>query len=63
MMKIIYFDRSGYCIWMKKLEQGTFQIPKTANNKVSIDQAQLTMILDGIDLTTIRQRKRFRYAA
>ncbi len=63
MMKIIYFDRSGYCIWMKRLEQGTFEIPKTASNKVGIDQAQLTMILDGIDLSSIRHRKRFRYAA
>lgn len=61
LMKILYFDRNGYCIWYKKLEQGTFQIPKTSDEKVRMNDTQLTLILEGIDLSSIQQRKRYHH--
>jgi transposase len=36
-MKILYFDRSGFCIWYKKLEQGAFQLPTCHSDKVLLD--------------------------
>ena len=60
-MKILYFDRSGFCIWYKKLEQGAFQLPVHPSDKILLDYTQLRLILEGIDLTAIRQRKRFQY--
>ena len=61
LMKILYFDRNGYCIWYKKLEQGTFQLPKTSENKIPLNYTQLKLILEGIDLNSVQQRKRYKH--
>lgn len=61
LMKILYFDRNGYCIWYKKLEQGTFQLPSQGDEKVLLNYTQLKLILEGIDLKTVRQRKRYKH--
>lgn len=58
-MKILYFDRSGYCIWYKKLEAGLFQLPKSGSEKCLVNHTELKMILEGIDLSSIRKRKRY----
>lgn len=59
MMKILYFDRNGYAIWSKRLEQGTFQLPCADDMKIPLTYTQLKLILEGIDLTAIRQRLRY----
>lgn len=61
LMKILYFDRSGFCIWYKKLEQGTFQLPGKTSEKTQLDYTQLKLILEGIDLSSIQQRKRYKH--
>ena len=58
-MKILYFDRTGYCIWMKRLEAGVFQLPEHQSIKTALDYSQLTMILEGIDLYSVKRRKRY----
>lgn len=58
-VKILYFDRSGYCIWMKRLEEGRFQYPAEDKTKISLSLTKLKLILEGIDLKSIRQRKRY----
>lgn len=60
-IKILYFDRSGYCIWMKRLEEGSFQQPIFEDDKVQLSATQLTLILEGIDLKKIHQRKRYKH--
>jgi transposase len=63
-IKILYFDRDGLAIWYKRLEAGTFQLPREVHpDGVELQPAQLAMILSGIDLSTARQRKRFRRPA
>jgi transposase len=59
--KILFWDRSGYCLWYKRLEAGTFEIlaPLGGSRCRSIDMTRLMMILDGIDLNTARQRRRY----
>ena len=59
-IKVFYFDGSGYCIWMKRLEQGCFQMPNTDEQSHELDSTTLKLILDGIDLTSVRKRKRFK---
>jgi transposase len=61
-MKILYWDRDGLAIWYKRLESGSFQIPTTATEAVSIEMTatQLSLILSGIDLSSARQRRRYR---
>ncbi len=60
-MKVLYFDRSGYCVWSKRLEQGRFQARTSEHGKVALDWTQLKLILEGIALKNTRQYKRFRY--
>lgn len=60
-IKIIWWDRDGLAIFMKRLEAGTFQRLDAASDAKSllIDQAQLTMLLSGIDMSDIKRRKRY----
>ena len=59
--KILFWDRTGFVIWYKKLEEGTFERLPSENNKASleVDIAKLTWILEGIDLFKTRRRKRY----
>jgi len=60
-IKIIWWDRDGPAIFMKRLEVGTVQRPHVEGDDKSliIDQAQLSMLLTGIDVSNIKRRKRY----
>jgi len=50
-LKILYWQRNGFCLWMKRLEKGKFAWPKKYdNNCITIDGQQLTWLLDGFDI-------------
>jgi transposase len=59
--KILFWDRTGFIIWYKKLQEGTFERIPNLQGKTSIevDIAKLTWILEGIDLFKARRRKRY----
>jgi len=59
-MKILYFERTGYCIWSKRLEQGQFNCEQKKEDKVSINSTDLKMIIEGIKVKKIRQFKRYK---
>ncbi len=61
-LKILFWDRDGFCIFYKRLERGTFQLLTTANDKegIELDYSQLVRLLGGLDLRTGRRRKRYR---
>lgn len=48
-LKILYWDRNGFCLWLKKLEKGKYPWPKDNSKFREITEAQLKMLLDGID--------------
>lgn len=60
LVKILFWDRNGYCIFAKKLEQATFNfcfdVPDD-KPQVEVDFATLTLLLEGIDLRGARRRK------
>jgi transposase len=60
-VKILFWDRSGYCLYYKRLEAGTFMVPlrDDSGTSAAISIPELTLILEGIDLRGARQRKRF----
>ena len=58
-LKILYFDRSGYCIWAKRLERGHFHYSGRRGLKQSLDWTRLKLILEGIEFDTVRQRRRY----
>ena len=63
-MKILFWDRDGFCIFYKRLERGTFQLLTTTNSEegIELDYSQLVKLLGGIDLRTGRRRKRYRHS-
>jgi len=64
-VKLLYFDTDGPAIWYKRLEAGTFQLPAVAPDATSatLGATDLTLLLGGIDLGSVRRRKRYRHIA
>ena len=61
-LKILWWDHDGFVIFYKRLEAGTFQLPRTTDDDVSgieIDTVQLSMLLGGIDMRSAKRRKRY----
>ena len=49
LLKIIWWDQQGACLFSKRLEKGRFVWPAAKYGKISVTPAQLSMLLDGID--------------
>lgn len=50
-IKILYWDRTGYCLWYKRLETGVFRLPKIQAKVFTITPHELNLLLEGIELT------------
>ncbi len=63
-VKILYWDRDGFAIWSKRLEEGTYVVPfdDGAERRREITAQELGALLSGIDLSTAKRRKRYRRA-
>ena len=57
--KLIFYDRSGFCLYYKRLERGRFHFPERDGTHVEVESAELMLLLEGIDLAGARRRKRF----
>jgi transposase len=64
-LKILFWDHDGLAIFYKRLEAGTIQLPRTANDEqgVELDERQFKRLLTGLDLRTGRRRRRYRRVA
>jgi transposase len=63
MAQILFWDRTGFVVMRKRLEAGTFRLVRNGDgNKSSmeIDAVELGLMLEGIDLGTVKRRKRFK---
>lgn len=60
-VKLLYFDGDGYAVWYKRLELGVFRLPKATEGQTSVtlSPAELTMLLSGVDLASVRRTKRY----
>ena len=64
-VRILYWDRDGFAIWSKRLEEGTYAVPfddGSAERRREITTQELGAMLSGIDLSTAKRRKRYRRA-
>jgi len=64
-LKILYWDRDGFAIWSKRLEEGTYVIPSAEphTRRIEMTPEELGALLSGIDLSTATRRKRYRRAS
>jgi len=60
-IKILYFDRSGYCLRAKRLEQGRFHYNPKRGEKQALDVTKLKLLIEGIELENIRHNKRYQH--
>jgi len=58
-VKVLVWDRSGLCLWYKRLERGRFTFPVVDGPEVEVDAAELALLLEGIDLAGAKRRPRF----
>ncbi len=49
LVKLLWFDGDGMCLFAKRLERGRFVWPQATSGSVSLSAAQLSMLLEGID--------------
>ena len=49
LVKLLWWDGDGLCLFAKRLERGRFIWPKAENGTVALTRAQLSMLLEGID--------------
>lgn len=59
-MRVLYFDRSGFCIWSKRLETGRFVSNWSEVSTCEMDWTALKLMLEGIEVG--RRRKRYQHA-
>ena len=65
-VKILYWDRDGFAIWSKRLEEGTYAVPladSADQHRREITAQELGALLSGIDLNQAKRRKRYQRSA
>lgn len=61
-IKLLMWDATGFALYYKRLEQGTFELPKIEAGQTSCEMTwrDLVMLLEGVKLSSIKMRKRYR---
>lgn len=62
-IKILYWDRNGFCLWYKRLEQERFQVSYSISGVIQLDQQQLGWLIDGLDYKGLQGHKFVNYSA
>ena len=60
-LKILVWDRDGFVLWYKRLEAGTFKLPRVeaASSSMELRASELAMVLDGIDVSRLKRVARY----
>ena len=63
-IKVLYFDKSGFALWQKRLEKDLFPWPKKhVNNVVKLTPAQFKWLLDGYDVWKVKPFEKLHFDA
>lgn len=62
LVKILYWDRNGFCLWQKRLEKDVFTWPTCENDVLAIHLRELLWLIDGLDIETVRAHKSLEYS-
>lgn len=60
-IKLLMWDATGFALYYKQLERGTFELPDTnARGSLELSWSDLVMVLEGVEIKSIKRRKRLR---
>lgn len=62
MLKVLYWDRNGFCLWQKRLEKHRFKWPKSKDEVLEIGPRELSFLLEGLDPGALRPHESLRYS-
>jgi len=58
-MKILVWEPSGFILYYKRLEAGTFRLPKAQDQSISLTYSELSLLLEGLEVEVKYRRKRY----
>lgn len=58
-VKILVWDRNGFIVWYKVLERGTFELPAAETNHLELSWTDIQLLLEGIEIKSVKRRKRY----
>jgi len=61
-LKILYWDRNGFCLWNKRLEKHFFRWPESSEEVMKIDQRELMWLVDGLEINQHKAHERLSYS-
>ena len=61
-MKILYWDRNGFCLWHKRLEKDRFKWPEKSGNTLMIDEREFMWLMDGLEIDQKLAHKKLKYS-
>jgi transposase len=63
-IKILYWERSGFCMWQKRLEKARFYWPRRSDNQVvTLTAQQLNWLLDGYDISRMKPHEKLHFTS
>jgi transposase len=63
MLKILYWDTNGFCLWHKRLEKEFFRWPSSEKETITIGKKELIWLTDGLDIHRTDAHKSIKYSA
>jgi transposase len=60
-LKVLYWDRNGFCLWQKRLEKHRFKWPQNREEVMEIESRELSFILEGLDIRSLRPYETLKY--
>jgi transposase len=49
-LKILYWDKNGFCLWQKRLEKDRFKWPQTSKEVLTITSRELSWLIAGLNI-------------
>lgn len=59
LLKVVYWDRNGFCLWQKRVEKETFPWPRSEEQARELSSEQVIMLLEGIDFFKAHKKLSF----
>ena len=63
MIKVLYWDRNGFCLFHKRLEKDKFRWPSSKKDVITITKQEFSWLMDGLEIYQKKAHKSLKYSA